>query len=729
VPENVLELGIDVLTSKAEADLRAFARKTEAEMKKMAGSVAQANIGAATSIGGPMSRVAMYMNSAGKQQEAFNERWGNTLRLGQQVGAGMTAAGVGIMAVATASVKAAMNMEQIQVSFTTLLKSAEKSNKFIKELQAFAAQTPFEFGDLQEQAKQLLAFGFSAKDILPMLTNIGDAVGALGGGGEAIGRLGRALGQMKAKGKPAMEELLQLGEAGVPVFAILEKQLGLTGKQVADIAKSGIPAQKVIDALLKGMAELYGGGMEKQSKTVAGMMSNFKDQLEQLLVVVGTALLPVLKTLSPMITAVANGFAAVANSPLGPPLTYAAVALGAIMLAVGPLLMALPGLLILFTQLAALLAGLGAGGGVLASIGAAFGSIGATIGWITTVALPAVLGAAEVIGGIIAGILASPAALVAAIVAVIAAIGLGIYALVNNWDAVKAWFAGLPKLVGETAAAIGNGIAYAIGWVFGWFTSLPLRLADAYKAVKTWVVDTYKTMLAWIKNLPHAMAEGFKSAYAAVAEALGNMWTAVKDFFANLWSSLLALPGRLVDAVVEVFKGLWKSFRTGFKPGAYFGAGMTAGSGGKMRAPVPGRAKGGPVKADELYVVGERGPEYFVPKQSGAVFAPEQIQYSPFGAGYTAPHDRYENSIFGGLREVRPLVAAAATAIRTIVPALAAAAPLVLQGSFPKGAEMYERTKVTVNVNVEGNIYGDKQFERVVDERITTAVMKAVRAN
>ena len=33
----------------------------------------------------------------------------------------------------------------------------------------------------------------------------------------------------------------------------------------------------------------------------------------------------------------------------------------------------------------------------------------------------------------------------------------------------------------------------------------------------------------------------------------------------------------------------------------------------------PGRAKGGPVKAGKKYTVGEKGPETFVPKQSGQI--------------------------------------------------------------------------------------------------------------
>jgi hypothetical protein len=41
--------------------------------------------------------------------------------------------------------------------------------------------------------------------------------------------------------------------------------------------------------------------------------------------------------------------------------------------------------------------------------------------------------------------------------------------------------------------------------------------------------------------------------------------------------------------------------------------------GGSTQSQIPGRADGGPVEANQLYVVGEQGPEVFVPKQDGTV--------------------------------------------------------------------------------------------------------------
>ncbi|MDB5702172.1 MAG: tail tape measure protein [Sphingomonadales bacterium] len=60
--------------------------------------------------------------------------------------------------------------------------------------------------------------------------------------------------------------------------------------------------------------------------------------------------------------------------------------------------------------------------------------------------------------------------------------------------------------------------------------------------------------------------------------------------------------------------------------GSLFGGGGLVGLGASILG-LPGRATGGPVSPGRAYVVGERGPEMFVPTSSGAI--------SPNGAGAT----------------------------------------------------------------------------------------------
>jgi tape measure domain-containing protein len=170
--------------------------------------------------------------------------------------------------------------EETQIPFVTMLKSAEKAEKFLEDASDFANKTPFEFPELINSSKLLLEFGFQSEKILDLMTTIGDTASGLGAGSEGIDRITRALGQMQAKGRAQAEELLQLQELGVPANQILQEELGLTGEQVANIGNESIEAAKVIDALLRGMDKRFGGMMQKQSQTAKGMISTLTDTLK-----------------------------------------------------------------------------------------------------------------------------------------------------------------------------------------------------------------------------------------------------------------------------------------------------------------------------------------------------------------------------------------------------------------------------------------------------------------
>ena len=170
--------------------------------------------------------------------------------------------------------------EQTEIAFATMLKDAEKAKEFLADASDFANDTPFEFPELIDSSKLLLAFGFDPDSILPILETIGDTSSGLGAGSEGIDRITRALGQIQAKGRVLTEELMQLQEVGIPVSEILQEELGLTREQIADIGKEGVDAEDAISALLRGMDKRYGGMMENQSKTAKGLISTISDTLQ-----------------------------------------------------------------------------------------------------------------------------------------------------------------------------------------------------------------------------------------------------------------------------------------------------------------------------------------------------------------------------------------------------------------------------------------------------------------
>ena len=190
--------------------------------------------------------------------------------------AGATAA-VGTFALRTASAA-----ETTEISFTTMLGSEEAALSMMEELADFAAHTPFELSGLQTATRQLLAYGFTAEDVIPMLTAVGDATAALGTGQAGIECVTRALGQMQTRGKVSAEEMLQLTEAGIPAWEYLAEAIGTDTAGAMDaVSKGAIDANTGIQALTDGMERDFGGMMEEQSKTVEGLFSNLSDAIEQ----------------------------------------------------------------------------------------------------------------------------------------------------------------------------------------------------------------------------------------------------------------------------------------------------------------------------------------------------------------------------------------------------------------------------------------------------------------
>lgn len=220
------------------------------------------------------------LRSAGSKLEDFGGKLadaGDALTSHFTVPLAAAAAGAGAFAISTASAA-----ETSEMAFTTMLGSAEAARDMLDELASFAAHTPFELSGLTTATQQLLAYGFTAEDVIPMLTAVGDATAALGTGQAGIESVTRALGQMQTRGKVSAEEMLQLTEAGIPAWEYLARAIGTdTAGAMEAVSDGAVSASEGIQAIVSGMENDFGGMMEKQSTTVAGLMSNLADAIEQ----------------------------------------------------------------------------------------------------------------------------------------------------------------------------------------------------------------------------------------------------------------------------------------------------------------------------------------------------------------------------------------------------------------------------------------------------------------
>lgn len=222
-------------------------------------------------------------------QKTFRQKLsGNAIKISDSVLTGITGLSAALAGLGVMAVRSAAQMEQTEKAFTTLLKSADLAKDFLAELERFAAATPFELPGLLNASKRLLAFGFSAQQVIPILTAIGDSAAALGMGEDGINRLTTAIGQIQAKAKVSAEEMNQINETGIPAWQLLADTIGTSIPEAMDMASKGmIDGATGVQAILTGMNKQFGGMMTEQSQTINGMMSNIQDSIGQLSTVVG----------------------------------------------------------------------------------------------------------------------------------------------------------------------------------------------------------------------------------------------------------------------------------------------------------------------------------------------------------------------------------------------------------------------------------------------------------
>jgi len=208
--------------------------------------------------------------------------------------AGMVAgaiAGIGGGLTVKSMITLAARAETLAVSFEVLLGSAEKAKQMVEDIGQFAARTPFEQGELGAVTKQLLAFGVVQERIIPTMQTLGD-IAALSGA--RMSDLARIYGKAKGTGVVMTEVLDQFLERGIPLGRELAKVLGVAETEVRKLAPTGKITFGILEEALANLTKEGGqfyGGMQKLSKTTAGVWSTFTGNLKVSLGKIGGAMI------------------------------------------------------------------------------------------------------------------------------------------------------------------------------------------------------------------------------------------------------------------------------------------------------------------------------------------------------------------------------------------------------------------------------------------------------
>ncbi|WP_159467937.1 tape measure protein [Dyadobacter sp. 3J3] len=171
--------------------------------------------------------------------------------------------------------------QQLEIAFETMLGNKTKSDALFADVVKLAATTPFNLKEVATGAKQLLAYGVASEDVTKTMTKLGDIASGLS---IPLNDLTYLYGTTRTQGRLFSADLNQFVGRGIPLIRLLSDQFGVAESEVKNLVeagKVGFPeVEKAINTLTQS-GGMFSGLMEKQSKSLTGLYSNFEDSVEQ----------------------------------------------------------------------------------------------------------------------------------------------------------------------------------------------------------------------------------------------------------------------------------------------------------------------------------------------------------------------------------------------------------------------------------------------------------------
>lgn len=176
-------------------------------------------------------------------------------------------------------ISAGTTAEQQRIAIETLVGSAEKAQRLLKEVIEFTATTQFQLPEVTDATKQLLAANVQAEDVISTLKMLAEIAS---GTGKPLGNLLYVYAQLRVQNRAYTQDLMQLTNAGIPIYDELAKVFGVSADKVRKLVEEGRVGFKEINQILVSMTSEGGkfyGLIDKLSGTAGTKLSNLEDYL------------------------------------------------------------------------------------------------------------------------------------------------------------------------------------------------------------------------------------------------------------------------------------------------------------------------------------------------------------------------------------------------------------------------------------------------------------------
>lgn len=189
--------------------------------------------------------------------------------------------GQGMTNLLTSIVQVRGQFQQLEIAFETMLGSKSKAHELMQQMEETAAKTPFDLDGVANGAKQLLAYGESADKVNDTLVRLGNIASGLS---LPLNDIVYLYGTTMVQGRLYAADVRQFTGRGIPLVKELAKMYCVTADEINNMVsagKIGFPdVQKVLNKLTDEGGQFY-NLMEKQSKSLTGMISNLGDTWDQ----------------------------------------------------------------------------------------------------------------------------------------------------------------------------------------------------------------------------------------------------------------------------------------------------------------------------------------------------------------------------------------------------------------------------------------------------------------
>lgn len=217
----------------------------------------------------------------------------------------------GIRRMAMSIIEVGGELEKQHIALRSIIGDIDKADKLFAQTKQLALQSPFTFGELNRDMKQLAAYGIEYNELYDTAKRLADISAGVG---VSFERIALAYGQTRARAKLDGKELRQFANAGIPLLQKLaDYYTQIEGKSVSagEVRKRTTAGEVSFDDVKKVLFDMTdaGGIFYNQqlvlSETLLGRYNKLKDAWEIMLSdfasadsIVGSSLMHILNGLT-----------------------------------------------------------------------------------------------------------------------------------------------------------------------------------------------------------------------------------------------------------------------------------------------------------------------------------------------------------------------------------------------------------------------------------------------